>query len=59
MTDLEKEVKELKFQLKALRNFVFKHHHKIEIVGFGESETSKPKVWVEYPNGRKEEPADE
>jgi len=67
MNDLEKKVKELEFQLKALRNFVYQHHHNIEIdvapnddePYFQKHETSKPKVWVEHPDGMKEEPKEE
>ena len=62
MSDLEKEIKELKFKLKALSNFVHQHHHKVDISEEEYErmvETSKPKVWVEYPDGYKEEPSEE
>lgn len=60
---LEKKVKEIEFKLKKLENFLFEHHHRMdEIDNLGyetKHETSKPKVWVEYPNGYREEPKDE
>jgi len=61
MTDLEKEVKELKFKLKVLSNFVYEHHHKITSGerGVPDIDTSKAKVWVEYSDGVKEEPEEE
>ena len=64
MSDLEKEIKELKFKLKALSNFVYQHHHRVDLDIFAvpietTTETSKPKVWVSYPDGFKEEPSDE
>jgi len=64
MSDLEKEIKELKFKLKALSNFVHQHHHKLDLnichIPYEElRRTSKSKVWVEYPEGYKEEPSEE
>jgi len=63
-TPIEKELKELRFKLNALTNFVYQHHHKVEIDTSSDEdvepyyqtlETSKPKVWVAYPTGWKEE----
>ena len=60
--NLEKRMNELEFKLKALSNFIYQHHHKVDISEdeyIDEHETSKPKVWVLYPDGYKEEPKDE
>jgi hypothetical protein len=45
---------ELEFKLRALTVFVFEHHHRV-VVGDDYAETSKGKVWVQYPDGWKEE----
>ena len=55
---LMKKVAEQEFKLKALQNFVHNHHHNLSHQGIKTEETGKPKVWVEYPDGRKEEPLD-
>jgi len=54
-SDLEKEIQILKFQLKALQNFVFEHHHNWRWTTGEYFPTTKGKVWVEYPDGVKEE----
>lgn len=55
--EMEAKISELEFKLKTLQNFVFEHHHKVLVVAESDyKETSKPKVWVDYPTGRKEEP---
>jgi hypothetical protein len=56
VTLLMDKVKELQFKLEKLQNFVFEHHHNLSHQGLKTDETSKGKVWVEYPTGRKEEP---
>jgi hypothetical protein len=59
-SDLNKEIDELKFKLKALTEFVFEHHHRVITTNSASDEvdnieTSKGKVWVFYTTGRKEE----
>lgn len=52
---LMNKVKEQEFKLKALQSFIFEHHHILTHQGLKSDETSKALVWVEYPDGRKEE----
>lgn len=52
LVELQKQIDELKFQLKALKHFVFQHYHRIDDES---SMSSEGKIWVEYPTGRKEE----
>lgn len=57
--EMEIKIIELEFKLKALQNFVFEHHHKFINIftdNWGNTtEISKALVWVDYPEGRKEE----
>jgi len=56
---VEEELKELKFKLKALENFVFEHHHNTIDYTLSSWESSKPFVWVNTPKGPKKEPKEE
>lgn len=59
----KQKIKELEFKLRKLENFIFNHHHRLYEIGDEPNcvslETSKPKVWVQYPDGTKEEPKEE
>jgi len=60
--NLETKIKELEFQLKTLRNFVYQHHHTMDISKDeyeDKHETSKAKIWVSTPEGWKEELKDD
>ena len=66
LLELKKELKELKFRFKALVNFVYEHHHTVDVDTapidaepyYKEHETSKAKVWVETKDGFRREPTD-
>ena len=54
--DNAEEIKALKFKLKTLENFVFKHRHDTFDYETRKLESSHPFVWVNTPSGYEKEP---